>query len=286
MAVLAVLAMILALTGLACTFPAGPFVPTPTPAPPPTPTPLPAVPPDENIPPPGEWLALAPGLELRAARIPASAPPYEVQALVVRVDPARSAFRVHYDPANPATIEEWHQRTGAAVTVNGGFFLPNKTTLGLLVADGVRYGDTFARTGYAGMFSVVGGIASVRSLGQFPYDPAEPLDQAVQGRPMLLYPGRLPVEFTLAPDPARRTAIAQDGDGNIYLIVVDMGALTLYDLRDWMAVTEEFPFWAAFNLDGGSSTGLAISAGGYDVLVGSPALIPAVIAVYPGQPPP
>lgn len=250
--------------------------PAPTPASTPTLTPVPTA----TAFPQG-WQPLLPGLDLRFEMIPIDGLDFPAQALVLRVDPARYTFRMSYTPGRGAKVSTWHAQMGALVTLNGGFFLPDKTTLGLIVSDGQPYGQTFAATANAGMLAEVEGSITLRSLGQFPYDASEPLDQAVQGRPMLLYPGRYPVEFSLPTDLSRRTAVAQDGAGTLYFIVVDGPLVSLYDLRDWLATSDIADFWVAFNLDGGGSTGVAITAGDFTLSYDSINIIPSVISIYP-----
>ncbi len=276
---LALLALIGAL--LACNAPG--FAPerTVTPLPPtatlPPETPVPASPTPAPTADTG-WELLEPGLELRQLDIPLSAAT-RLPATLVRVDPALFTFRVHYDPANPSTVSAWQGRTGAVLVINGGFFMTDNRTLGLLVADGQPYGVSFDRHG--GMLSVRDGEVDLRSLAQFPYSSEEAFDQAVQGRPMLLYPGGFPTVFDLAPDPSRRTAVATDYAGRLIFVVVELSALTLYDLRDWLAGLDDPELFAALNLDGGGSTGLALAAGGRSLLIESRSSIPSVIAFYP-----
>ena len=220
-----------------------------------------------------------PGLELREMQVIVEGVSRPVVVTLARIDPTRFEFRVHYTPDAPATIAEWQARTGATLLINGGFFMTDDRALGLVVVDGESSGVSF--DGHGGMLSVTGEEVSIRSLEQFPYRPAEPLDQAVQGRPMLLYPGGIPAEFDLSADLSRRTAVAQDGEGRILFLVNDYGALSLYDLRDWMAAAAELDLTVALNLDGGGSTGFALIAGGRSVLIDSWSAVPDVVALYP-----
>lgn len=261
---------------------------TPTPRPTRTPLPLPesiptvTLPPDPSREPTAtlspNWETLLPGFDLRLMQIEVEGFSRPVDLTLVRVDPALFVFQVHYTPGDLTTVADWQARTGALLVVNGGFYMTDKRPLGLVVVDGEPLGQSFE--GHGGMLSVVGDVVSVRSLAVSPYRPGERLDQAVQGRPMLLDPGGLPADFDLAPEPARRTAVAQDRQGRIVFVVSDYGALSLYDLRDWLAETVELDLAIALNLDGGGSTGLALNAGGRSYLINSWSVIPGVIAVY------
>jgi uncharacterized protein YigE (DUF2233 family) len=259
---------------------------TPTPRPTRTPLPSPDAPPTATrrprtptpTPPPG-WETLLPGFELGRMIIVPEGFEYPVEVTVVRLDPARIDLRVHYSQATAATVSGWQARTGALLVVNGGFFYPSRETLGLLIADGETFGYSF--DGHGGMLSVVGDEISIRSLAQYPYRPGERFDQAVQGRPMLLYPGGVPADFTLSRELSRRTAVALDRRGRLVFFAIDYGAVSLYDLRDWMAWSEELDLFVGFNLDGGGSTGLALDVGGRSLLIDSWTTVPSVIAVYP-----
>lgn len=252
-------------------------IPTSTPAPTPTATPSPLPSP---TPLPDFWYTVHPGLELRLTAM--TIQQMAVEVLLVRIDPALWTFRVHYEPGQPRRVSEWYAQLGASLVVNGGFFMEDYRTLGLIVSDGQRFGFSFE--GHGGMLSIYGNVISLRSLARDPYSPEEPLDQAVQGRPMLLYPGGVPADFELGSDGSRRTAVALDRSGRMVLIAIDFGAVSLYALRDWLASRQDLDLSVALNLDGGGSTGLALAVGDHPYLIDSWTPIPGVIAFYPTRP--
>lgn len=267
----------------ACNMPAGPFEPVPaatrTPLPDvavtATPSPLPP-----SATPAPEWEELVTGFELRTMQMWIGGLDTPVDMTVIRIDPAQLAIRVHYSTGNPGKVSDWQRHLGALLVVNGGFFQTNNQPRGLIVTDGQRLGASFNRHG--GMLAVSGDTVSIRALAQFPYQPEEYFDQAVQCSPMILYPGGFPVQFDdVAADLSRRTAVAQDTQGRIVFIVADRGVVSLYQLRDWMAGQTDLGLFTAFNLDGGYSTGLELNAGGKSLSIESRAKIPGVIAVYP-----
>ncbi|MBN1311030.1 MAG: phosphodiester glycosidase family protein [Anaerolineae bacterium] len=267
----------------ACNMPAGPFGVTPvatrtalpeaeasaTPSPlPPSATPSP------------EWEEWLPGFELRIMAMWIEGLNAPVDVTVVRIDPEQFAFRVHYSPMNPGEVSNWQQRLGALLVVNGGFFQTNNQPRGLIFADGQRFGTSFDHHG--GMLTVSGDTVSIRSLAQFPYQPEEYFEQAVQCSPMILYPGGFPNQFDdVAADLSRRTAVAQDTQGRIVFVVVDEGVASLYLLRDWMVKQADLDLFVAFNLDGGYSTGLELKVEERSLSIESRAKVPIVIAVYP-----
>lgn len=304
---LSVLILLGAAPLLACGALSVPPTPSPTPAPA---TPAPTVPPTPTIPP--SWTSAVPGVEVRALPIPATedapqptltptpwasvAPGVEAQtvpiparwrsedslAVVLRIDPAHADIRLRYDPDNPQRVAEWTRQLGSGpfVVMNAGYFQQDYTSAGLVVADGQRFGLSFGDTdGHAeGMFSLSGGVMRIRALAAQPYDPAEPLDQAVQGLPMLV-DGGAPSSFELPEQPARRTAIGLDSAGRLLLIHVYNIGVTLPRLRDWLIAQPDLGITTALNLDGGGSTGLVINGGPWPLVDDSISKVPSVLIV-------
>lgn len=281
--------MVVLLAGLACNAPRlglsatpTPYptltpLPTHTPVPSPTSTASPQPEPTQTV--SAEWETILPGYELRTMRFQPEGINFPVEAVLVRLDPALIDLRVHYDSVYPLTVSQWRGRTDAPLVINGGFFMPDNRALGLLFADGEPYGSSFDLHG--GMLSVVEGQIGIRALSEFPYLPSETFDQAIQGRPMLLFPGGAPADFELSGDLSRRTAVGLDGAGRLLLMVINYGAVSLYDLRDWLAGEDELDLDIAFNLDGGGSTGLAIKTDQRSLVIDSWTPVPSVIAIYP-----
>lgn len=245
----------------------------------PTSTPLPPTP---SVPP--TWLEALPGLEIRTMTFPLADGKF-AESVVTRIDPARFDLRIHYDPASAQQVSLWRDALGALAVINAGFFHEDYTTSGLIITDGQPSGVSFdtitaAYYEFGGMFTITDGTPNLRYLAATPYVPSEALDYAVQGLPMLIAVSA-PIEFTMPPRPARRTAIAIDASGRVLFINVANDAVTLYEFRDWLASDPELAITDALNLDGGPSTGLAFQAGSVYFEQESWSNIPSVIAVYP-----
>ncbi|MBN1427727.1 MAG: phosphodiester glycosidase family protein [Anaerolineae bacterium] len=266
----------------------------------PTPTPTPTLVPTVTITPaaataipltptptlPSTWQDVLPGLALRGMTFDVRDDSPPAQATLVRIDPHRYTFRIAYAPDTPATVAEWQAQTGGLVVINAGFFQEGFQTAGLLAADGAVFGVSFDQIDaqyyeFGGMFSVTGGMPRLRMLGTAPYQPGEPLDQAVQGLPMLLDTGGVPVAFDLPDRTARRTVVAVDDTGSVILISVPGSLVSLYDLRDWLAGESELQLDTALNLDGGQSTGLVLEAGAWLVQHESWSKVPSVLVIEP-----
>jgi hypothetical protein len=218
------------------------------------------------------WVSLDPGLDRREIVVPFTEQGFAERLILFRIDPAFFTFRVRYSPGFPRYVSEW--ATAARLVFNAGYFDENNAALGLLVSDGRSFGASYRDLG--GMFSVVGGQPNIRSLIYQPYELIEPLEQAVQSFPTLIYPDGSPFnkEDNVR---SRRTAVGQDAEGRVYLVIAPHTAFTLAELAAWLHASD-LGLTIALNLDGGGSTGY--SAGGHDQ-INSLVPIPAVIAVYP-----
>ena len=264
--------------------PTGMPMPTPTMSPTPlSPTSLPLASPTPAL--PSYWEEALPGLLVREMVIPASGKSDEARAVVVRLDPQRFLIRVIYQPDQPRQVSAWRQSSGALVTINGGFFQADHTTAGLIIsagdASGVSFDQTIGPETAPGMFSVTNGVPNIRDLNERAYDPKiDELDEAVQGFPILIRDGA-PGQFTLPDRVAWRTVVGLDSKGNVYLINISRGEVSLVRLGNWLSNESGLGLTAALNLDGGPSSGMVIHAGNVSAALDSISSVPSVIAVFP-----
>ena len=198
---------------------------------------------------------------------------------IVRLDPATVHFRVHYNPTAPRPVSAWAERLQPLLVANGGYFTPENETTGLLVSGGKTWGAPYGE--FAGMFVVASdGQVSVRWLRDRPFDPDEPLAEALQSFPVVVKPGGV-MGFPADADdghPARRTVVAQDQEGHILVIVAPRGYLSLHELARFLAESD-LALDVALNLDGGFSTGLWLKVNGTSVEIDSLVPVPSVISV-------
>lgn len=195
--------------------------------------------------------------------------------IAVRIDPAHYQFRAHYRPEEPLTLREWRaQLPDAVLIINANFFDVQRRVLGLLIADGQVYGQSYSNRG--GRFVIQDGQPLVLSNVAQPYR-GEKLEQAVQAFPMLVADGVQAYTNVHDRQIARRTVIGQDGFGHILILVTPSLGLSLYDLSLFLAQSD-MDLVNAFNLDGGGSTMFYNATTGREVASFDP--VPAVLAVY------
>lgn len=275
------LALLAALLLSACA--AQPEPPRPTRA---VPTLLPTVPSFPTVAPPAAdgpsdsgWLVAEDGVELRRMRVAAGGEREPFPLTLVRLDPARVQLRVAFDPAAPRALSAWFDERRPILAVNGGFFTESYQPTALLISDGAASGESYQ--GFGGMLTVSpGGEVALWALRDTPYDPASPVAQGLQSFPMLLFPGGVPADLEDNGQRARRTAVGLDRAGRIVFVVAPTSALTLPELAAWLA-RSDLELDRALNLDGGSSTGLFLSAGALSESIDSFGPLPIVILAAP-----
>lgn len=166
------------------------------------------------------------------------------------------ALRVIDDAPGAATLETAMRAHACLAGVNGNYFHPDRTPLGLVISDG-RQIHAFERAKLlSGLLVVEGGSFSLLRAAEF--TPDSKITQALQAGPFLVDKAA-PVPGLEATRRAERTLIAADGKGNGALIV--SGPVTLAEMAAILSTPAIFPelkIDRALNLDGGSSSGLWI----------------------------
>jgi exopolysaccharide biosynthesis protein len=194
----------------------------------------------------------------------------------LRIGPSHFNFRAHYRPQAPLSIREWQEELpDAALIVNANFFDIDNTILGLLISDGIVFGQAYSDRG--GTFFVQEGNVGIRSNLVQPYK-GEAFEQAIQAFPILVFDGIQSYTDTRDIIPSRRTVIAQDSEGRIIVLITSTLGISLYDLSAFLA-NSDMNILNALNLDGGASSMSYVAATDNFILSFDP--VPAVLAIYP-----
>lgn len=224
-----------------------------------------------------DWLVGDAGMELRTFAVAGIVPETATPVHVLRFDPATVRLRVAYTPDNPQPLRTWVLARQPLAAINGGFFTPEFAATALIVSDGAAHGASYE--GFGGMLTVgPDGAVTIQVLRDAPYDPAQPLDQAIQSFPILVYPGGIAADIADDGQRARRTVVALDRAGRMLLIVCPTSAFSLRGLADWLAGSE-LEIDRALNFDGGSSSGMFVLAGDLRLRIDSFGVLPAVLLV-------
>lgn len=225
------------------------------------------------------WSLLQHGLERRTVPIYDSANQQVETVHIWRLDQDFFRLDIAYE-ARPKSLEAWQRQTNALMVVNGGFYsIDNERYFpdGLTIVNGEASGRI--RNSFEGMLAIGESRAELRWLAQKPYDPAEPLQAALQSFPLLVEPGG-GLGYGRERESgasARRTVIAQDKQGRILFIVTPQGHFTLHRLSAYLT-DSDLNLDIAINLDGGGSTGILVANPPEIIATTRP--IPFVILVY------
>jgi len=220
------------------------------------------------------WEPLTEGIERRVYR-PSGG--FLLIVTAYRIDPQQFDFVSHYRPNAPLLLTDWHANYPEALLLfNTNFFDTANNVTGLLVADGISYGNPYRRRG--GSFVVRGGQPAMFSHLVTDYTD-QGYEQVIQAFPMLITNGERSYFDTRPDRPTRRTVIGMDSAGNVLVLVTTFGGITLLDLAVWLAESD-LALANALNLDGGGSTllGQYIETPPSALLSFDP--VPAVMGVY------
>ena len=183
-----------------------------------------------------------------------------------------ATIEIQVNETEAMSVHQWQEQTNALLAVNGSYFDENDELVTRTVTTGGSYGPLLSRA--TGLFAEQAGKWSVVTwTGQEPT-----YDRYVQSYPMLITNGA--ISFTRgSEDTAQRTIVASDASGSIYFITAEYGVLNLAELAVALTKLDGITLNQALNLDGGTSTGMAISTDEVQYVENSLA-VPSAILVF------
>jgi uncharacterized protein YigE (DUF2233 family) len=202
-----------------------------------------------------ETLSAPAGLEF--TRIDLKSPTVSTRLHVVTFSAKTHAFAVMDDPQNAYDLASAAKKRAAVAAVNGGYFRPDRTPLGLRVRQSRELHPIERAKLLSGLLTVSGERIALVRVGEFKRTSS--LREAIQAGPFLVDAGK-PVTGLNATRADARTAIFTDGASRWGLVVSD--SVSLADAGAILAMRGLLPglkIQRALNLDGGSSTGLWVA---------------------------
>jgi hypothetical protein len=168
-------------------------------------------------PPSESWKKVEEGFEVRSMHFQGQPfqTSFKIRALRIGLD--RFSVRVLDNRAFGATrmdAKTMALKAQALATINGGFFMPGYTPLGLLIVDG-RETNPLRKADW-GVFMIQGNQAKIIHTKEFL--PDRNISQALQVGPRLVVDGR---ELTLKPQVARRSAVGVTYNNRVILVNTD-----------------------------------------------------------------
>jgi hypothetical protein len=179
---------------------------------------------------------------------------------LVKWDPARLTLAVMDNPDGALNLRSAALKRGAMAAVNGGYFQPDRTPLGLVVWRGQELHPLERAKLLSGLVVVRGGRVSLQRVAEFKSAPAP--EAALQAGPFLVDGGREVAGLdTLRV--AARTVVWVDSKGGCGLLLCRSATLSdTAKILSTPGLVGPGVVHRALNLDGGSSSGLWV--GGAD----------------------
>ncbi len=180
-----------------------------------------------------------------------------VEIIALRIDATRHKFALQRQSSGEGLrVEDAGENGGILIAFNGGFFGINdkgvKYPVGLFAQNNIRQSTPWHKTG--GYLVINKGAVSIVPTLNNPVPVGE---EVVQSKPHLIEPGGKWAMNTNGLIPKKRTIICQDRSGDIVVVAVIGGGLSLYE-AGWLMrghdVGGYFDCDTALAMDGGGST--------------------------------
>jgi exopolysaccharide biosynthesis protein len=228
------------------------------------------------------WITISNGIQYAVVTGIGSGKQQYKDAVVVRIDPSAVLFRVYYEPKQRKTVQQWAaKQPSAQLIINASFFRGNGQSIGLIQL-GNKIVRPASRRADSGQFTVLGEIPTIKPLqpDELVTD-ATVYGESLEGHPLLVWQGQPHYQPLERDEQARRSVLAQDSSGFIYVINTAAAAATLNEMIDWL-INTPLGIVSALNLDGGISSQIYFAS----PLVprhfsGGAVRVPVVLAVYP-----
>lgn len=186
----------------------------------------------------------------------------EVRVHMVVPDLTKTRLAVVDNPTGTLDLADAMKGVGALAGVNGGYFHPDRTPIGLVLSGGAELHGRETAKLLSGFVAAKPGRVALLRVNE--YRPGGGWTDALQAGPFLV-DGAKPVAGLESTRRAARTALLWDGGSGVAL--VRCGAVTLAEAGELFgtdAVFRELRVRRALNLDGGSSAAMWVKDAKFD----------------------
>lgn len=196
------------------------------------------------------WQTVSPGMEYLDLRYRSLSQWSHIHAFRIDLQTLQlSVLRAKDLPVEDASAPTFRRHGQGLLAINGGFFSPNKTPLGLRISN-YQILNPFRQISWWGVFSVQNRRAKISSSRDFVLK--KNIEFAIQAGPRLLIDGDIP---SLRPGFANRSVLGINAQGKVLIIVTENLPISTTDMAE-MLKKPPFNCVDALNLDGGSSSQL------------------------------
>jgi hypothetical protein len=173
---------------------------------------------------------------------------------IVSFHPKKHTFVVMDNPDGAFDLGSAAEKRGVLAGVNGGYFHPDRTPLGLVIRKGQQIHGLERAKLLSGITSVSPAGVAIQRTTAFKASPA--VRDALQAGPFLVEAGK-PIAGLNATRAAARTVVFQDAKGRVGFLIAKSPSLAgMAEILSTPGIFPEGRITRALNLDGGSSTAL------------------------------
>lgn len=207
------------------------------------------------------WRTIAPGFEV--AELPVLVGSEEAERIfLARIDPGRFRFELRNDPTNRTNLDQWMQRTHAALIVNASYFARNAGPATPVVMAGKPAGPSDYAASHGAFVSAPEHTGIADLSNQDWHAVFADAQTAFVSYPLLIAPDG---QTRTAADTgwlANRSFIGEDREGRIIIGTTKSAFFTLPRLADFLK-RAPLNLRIALNLDGGPVACQGIALGDY-----------------------
>jgi len=196
------------------------------------------------------WQSIEPGMDYIDIRYQSLSQWSHIHAFRIDLQKMQLSVCMAKDlPVHDASAQAFRQYAHGLLAINGGFFNPSKTPLGLRIRDNEVL-NPLRPISWWGVFYIKQRQAKITTPNSF--RSKKNIEFAIQTGPRLLVDGQIP---HLRPGYANRSALGIDAEGRVIVVVTENLPIAT---TDFARILKNPPFNCndALNLDGGSSSQL------------------------------
>jgi uncharacterized protein YigE (DUF2233 family) len=225
-----------------------------------------------------QWQNLATGIDY--TNIPVNSTGGKIHAFKIDLKQYRlSLARATDNGSKSANVAALAMQSGGVIAINGGFFDPFHTPLGLRIEKGQLLNPIRPISWWGVFYTLNNNRAYMTSMKNFTLNPS--IDFAIQSGPRLIVEGTIP---PLKDSYASRSALCINHQGKVIISITENVAVTPEVFASLLKKSTNqggLGCYNALNLDGGSSSQLYAAIGSFHLMIPSFSNVADAVVVVP-----
>jgi uncharacterized protein YigE (DUF2233 family) len=196
----------------------------------------------------------------------------------LRLDPSRVDIELRHNQDRPQHVAAWFDDEQPIAAMNAGFFARDFSPVGLWVIDGETFGR--GHRVMQGEFRVTAAGITIQRVSQRWISDGTRVIASVESYPFLIRQDGFPTRGLSGRQRAERLVVGIDGAGYVLFVLFPRDTISLRELAGYLR-SSDLNLHVALNLDGGSSAGMLVRAGGSVWGADSGRDVPGVFVILP-----